>query len=1040
MSDFSCSTTGKLQENKTYEEIYTYCATKKMTDNQGYSDENLSITDIPSWLQGISDGNERSNRRKSLECSSIGISIDDTELSDFKAGEQPYTLFIIKVSPGIKSWYIKRRYSDFLFLHTSLSKYIHSEILPKLPAKRYFRSSIETQFVEERRLQLQNYLSAVVLIPSAWKRSELPRFLDNESNSMIFLWNFEKMRKMHEALSTMTIENKTETAKLTNELNIAQQQVTYLQERISRMEMLFLQHASGMAVTNFSPKLIRSISCDETNKNITSEHYRSYSNNTQILSSNNNGVNISAAHSPSSKSHLSSETSDSIDTLSEKEDFIINKAESELETAFLKLTSSSDKIDLENLKIVMDLASSNRLLSADILTENGDRFNSKSVQDVKNVALSIKLQECIRLSDQILDNSVYDSIETAVEIENYPIDTVSLDNDFHLSDYIADQVSSYKSSDAIVNALMPTVESIESRMRIFHYVRGIIGTLHGAICFPVGSFTSNTFLPNGDIDITLFLHYSNENDSWFAKINEALCYSTFNQSNGNDQYNRVVVQSVNFVNADVKLVKARINNINVDISNGQIGALYSQALIEKLDSYIGKNHLLKRSIILIKAWSHYESGRYADGSILGAIDGRFSTWSLIVTILFIYNKYGAIIEHPFNALGFWLEYLSTFDWTNHAFTINGPLSVTDLSSPIDTQKHGYFPVEIIEELQIRCESTRIAACTAAESRNLDPSYLRSTYVFGDTTNFYKRGYFNIMDPISTKINTSRSVSVDGARAISKMLKAGFNDYVTMIKNCDLSNLGDEAVTKHIFSNAIFNIQQQRSLVVRYSADLPIELDLLENQLDQIEVSIQHAELVLGLILHEGPLLKICARLLIENNTMPIGEIGKLLSSLFNTDVIIKKIKESYGGLKKFIELPNLTQNKVKIALLSDHPFNPTAQIIFTEEPIESIYNRSNKPYKFDHDHDYFYNTRTNNKDMSSKVGHGNHKGSRSKKLTDSPSGQGHHQAPVSSPIMPMKLMQKNINYNNSPSNKLTIPISDRPTAISFTDYMNVDKK
>lgn len=38
--------------------------------------------------------------------------------------------------------------------------------------------------------------------------------------------------------------------------------------------------------------------------------------------------------------------------------------------------------------------------------------------------------------------------------------------------------------------------------------------------FPVGSFISNTYLPDGDMDVT-GLFFNDEN--WFVKINELLC-------------------------------------------------------------------------------------------------------------------------------------------------------------------------------------------------------------------------------------------------------------------------------------------------------------------------------------------------------------------------------------------------------------------------------------------------------------------------------------------------------------------------------------
>lgn len=70
--------------------------------------------------------------------------------------------------------------------------------LPPLPRKRYFGSSTEPKFVEERRSQLEEYLKSIVAIPHVWIRSDLPRFLDNESNSMIFIWNFERVKRMQE--------------------------------------------------------------------------------------------------------------------------------------------------------------------------------------------------------------------------------------------------------------------------------------------------------------------------------------------------------------------------------------------------------------------------------------------------------------------------------------------------------------------------------------------------------------------------------------------------------------------------------------------------------------------------------------------------------------------------------------------------------------------------------------------------------------------------------------------------------------------------
>lgn len=123
----------------------------------------------------------------------------------------------------------------------------------------------------------------------------------------------------------------------------------------------------------------------------------------------------------------------------------------------------------------------------------------------------------------------------------------------------------------------------------------------GAQIFPLGSFVSKSYLPGvcyiymysrlliyikGDVDITAFLCPNNE-DSWFVKVNEALCISSMNNENPGTTdsvpgSSRVSVRNVSFINAEVKIVKCVINNIEVDISSNQLSAIYSQALIEQV--------------------------------------------------------------------------------------------------------------------------------------------------------------------------------------------------------------------------------------------------------------------------------------------------------------------------------------------------------------------------------------------------------------------------------------------------------------------------
>jgi hypothetical protein len=63
-----------------------------------------------------------------------------------------------------------------------------------------------------------------------------------------------------------------------------------------------------------------------------------------------------------------------------------------------------------------------------------------------------------------------------------------------------------------------------------------------------------------------------------------------------------IVRNFSFVNGKVKVVKASINNIAVDVSANQAAALYSVILIDAADQFFGCDHLFKRSLLLMKTW------------------------------------------------------------------------------------------------------------------------------------------------------------------------------------------------------------------------------------------------------------------------------------------------------------------------------------------------------------------------------------------------------------------------------------------------------
>lgn len=65
----------------------------------------------------------------------------------------------------------------------------------------------------------------------------------------------------------------------------------------------------------------------------------------------------------------------------------------------------------------------------------------------------------------------------------------------------------------------------------------------------------------------------------------------------------MTIRNIELINARTKLLHCKVNNLDVDITFNQVNALFALVFMEKVDELIGNDHLLKRSLLLIKVRS-----------------------------------------------------------------------------------------------------------------------------------------------------------------------------------------------------------------------------------------------------------------------------------------------------------------------------------------------------------------------------------------------------------------------------------------------------
>jgi hypothetical protein len=508
-------------------------------------------------------------------------------------------------------------------------------------------------------------------------------------------------------------------------------QVQALQERLSRMEMLLLQQATGMASEELSPSAIRSLSGMGGDRALTQQLVKELDEDSAQLYSD-----LTSAMSPPRKGSLGGDYA----TQSTDDEGLNPADQAIIDEAITAQLNSGEVLPAAEVAQVISLATQESTPAHNkSLLKN---LKAKTPEQVRALAVSLQLQEALRISNEVLnekfDINTPDSARRSEVIPIQVMAAVKAPPAFPMSvaestlfahnaeDSHADAFSAAWAGvlcgeiDEIVQVLTPTETALQSRYKIFRYVRDLVSNTLGVQLFPIGSFVSHTFLPDGDIEASAFL-CKNDNDSWYVKVNEVLCMSSFSHGAGHHPGSKhssfdtlpdppelieamgdeMAISNVGFVNGDVKKIKIMINHVAVDISMNQVGSLYAQYLIETVDKFVGRKHLFKRAMLLVEAWCRYESPRHTQGggSVITNDAGpvRLSSWAVAVMLIWVFNSEGAKITSPVQALGHFLRLFASFDWSKYALTVRGPVNAADLSEVASNRGEPFFPAKMLEK-------------------------------------------------------------------------------------------------------------------------------------------------------------------------------------------------------------------------------------------------------------------------------------------------------------------------------------------------------
>ncbi|PIN13890.1 Polynucleotide adenylyltransferase [Handroanthus impetiginosus] len=283
----------------------------------------------------------------------------------------------------------------------------------------------------------------------------------------------------------------------------------------------------------------------------------------------------------------------------------------------------------------------------------------------------------------------------------------------------------------LIDCIQPNQLSEERRNAVADYVQRLIMK-----CFPCqvctfGSVPLKTYLPDGDIDLTAFSHDQNLKDTWANQVRDML------EKEEKNEKAKFHVKEVQYIQAEVKIIKCLVENIVVDISFNQVGGLCTLCFLDEVDNLINQNHLFKRSIILIKAWCYYES------RILGAHHGLISTYALETLVLYIFHVFNNSFHGPLEVLYRFLEFFSNFDWDNFCVSLWGPVPISSLPDVTAEPPRKDSGELLLSKVFLEACSTVYAVFPSGQENNGQP---------------FVSKHFNVIDPLRVNNNLGRSVS------------------------------------------------------------------------------------------------------------------------------------------------------------------------------------------------------------------------------------------------------------------------------------------
>lgn len=242
-----------------------------------------------------------------------------------------------------------------------------------------------------------------------------------------------------------------------------------------------------------------------------------------------------------------------------------------------------------------------------------------------------------------------------------------------------------KEAEEIVRLVQPRENQFDYRNSATRYLKKQIMRSLNCPVLDISFHELKCFLPDDPIKMTVVLNQA-AISTWHKVVYDRLLIISEQDSRNDsvaesdeeeEEKHAHKIKTIRLVNeSSIFKVIGVIDNVPFEVVANARVDLCMLAFFEEVNSLIGRDHLMKRSILLIRSWWLYETGTMSDKSPKEFLPD-FAIWLMVVSI---FNKYHNRITSPVQALYLFLYIFATFDGNTQAITLQGIRSFTDYSS------------------------------------------------------------------------------------------------------------------------------------------------------------------------------------------------------------------------------------------------------------------------------------------------------------------------------------------------------------------------